>query len=798
MAGAVPKTALDAPALGGAPAALPLLAWLGAARWLPPLLLALGTILALMAAYSVRPSVAVDIGDYLDTPFLPFTRDRDTATADFYQPEVGRIAGEESYAWPASQTTVELPGGYDSILQVTLEAAPGLDAQGLKPYILSANGRRLWIARSSPRELVLVIPPDLAKAPTLTLRVEPGLVGDPDPPAGLVAQVKLAPARSYRWTGAESTIRLPGLGRGDWLVSVTAALKHPDGQPLDATISANGTVVANLPDGDRRQISFLVPATLVPDGDLTLVVHSNTFTDPRKIGALLYDVEVAPVGATPLLPPLKFVLYALVIALCLFACLARMTTRSDLAAVLALAVVLGGAVALVQARYPTAFLLPRLTVLALWSVALLLALEWLLRWAFARAGVPLSEWALRALLLVFFVGYWIKAGAMLYPYFVGIDMSLQLQWARRIWNGEFWSFYGTDNPMNERTMPTAEWGATRPVIPYSPWFHIFAGLFWFLPIPAVLAGHMFSALVDCSRVFLIALLGRKLGLSERESLFASLLCAVTPATFLLHSWGNLPTTFGIWWTLVSTVYIVVAYRRLGERGPFLILTLLLTITTLIYTVMAVFMMLFLIVLLPALWLIERRGAAQPRAFADATPGARRPVYAIGLAALLALLLSTVIYYGQYIPLILARTLPYFFGGSSGQQVGIQNHQPFLEYLADYIPRLGYTDRPVIFGLWIPLLLSLVGLFWVRKRRVLALAGSWLVISILFTIAGNRISMVDKQIFYFMPMMMLLAAPLIEWAWRRGIAGRLAVAAMYLFTFGAALLLWVERVATIRQ
>ena len=70
MAGAVPKTALDAPALGGAPAALPLLAWLGAARWLPPLLLALGTILALMAAYSVRPSVAVDIGDYLDTPLF--------------------------------------------------------------------------------------------------------------------------------------------------------------------------------------------------------------------------------------------------------------------------------------------------------------------------------------------------------------------------------------------------------------------------------------------------------------------------------------------------------------------------------------------------------------------------------------------------------------------------------------------------------------------------------------------------------------------------------------------------------
>ena len=64
---------------------------------------------------------------------------------------------------------------------------------------------------------------------------------------------------------------------------------------------------------------------------------------------------------------------------------------------------------------------------------------------------------------------------------------------------------------------------------------------------------------------------------------------------------------------------------------------------------------------------------------------------------------------------------------------------------------------------------------------------------LFTIVGSRIAMVDKQLFYFMPAMMLLAAPLLDWAWRRGLPGRLAVAALYLLTFAAALNLWVERV-----
>lgn len=776
------------------------------ARWLPPALLALATLLALLAAYAARPQVDVDIGDYLDTPFLPLTRDRSESAGDFFAREVGPVTAAEPFDWPADQAELVVPGRRSGIIQVTVLGTDALDATGLRRYTLSANGVRLWIARSSPRELALVIPPEVAAADTLRLRLEPGLNDDPMPPPGLVRQVQLAPARSFRWSGAESTIRLPGLGRGDWLVRLTAVVQHPDGQPLGATVSANGELVARLPDGDRRAIAFLVPASLVPDGDLTLTLRSNTYRDPRELGVLLYDLSVSPAGPATLLPPFKQLLYALAIALSLYWCLARLLRRPALAALLALALVLAGAWALAAARYPSAFMLPRLAALALWSVALLFALEYLLGWAFRAAGVPLSDWLMRALLLVFFAGYWLKAGAMLYPYFVGIDMALQLQWSRRIWSGEFWQFYGTGNPMNERTMPTAEWGANPPVIPYSPWFHIFAGVFQLLPMPATLAGHMFSALVDGSRVFLIALLGRKLGLAQREALFASLLYAVTPATFLLHSWGNLPTTFGIWWTLVSTVFIVVAYRRLDRPGPFVVLTLLLTITLLIYTVMAVFMMLFLALLLPALWLVWRRERGRPApaledlpaAFVAGHPREARSLTAIVLAALLALLVATLVYYGQYVPLVIERTLPYFFGGVPGQRAGKQNVQPFLEYLADYIPRLGYTARPVMFGLWVPLLLGIAGLWRVRSRRVLALMLSWFAIALLFTVAGSRISMVDKQLFYLMPALMILSAPLLEWAWARGLPGRLAVAALYLLSFAAALNLWIERVITIRQ
>ena len=92
-----------------------------------------------------------------------------------------------------------------------------------------------------------------------------------------------------------------------------------------------------------------------------------------------------PARSAPL-PPLKSLLYALTIALGLYWCLLRMIKRPVIAALLALALVLVGAWALATARYPTAFMLQRLAILALWSVLLLLALERLLPWGFAKAG----------------------------------------------------------------------------------------------------------------------------------------------------------------------------------------------------------------------------------------------------------------------------------------------------------------------------------------------------------------------------------------------------------------------------
>jgi hypothetical protein len=176
------------------------------------------------------------------------------------------------------------------------------------------------------------------------------------------------------------------------------------------------------------------------------------------------------------------------------------------------------------------------------------------------------------------------------------------------------------------------------------------------------------------------------------------------------------------------------------------------------------------------------------------------VLALALAGLAALALATLIYYGQYIPLILERTVPYFFqsGQPAAASTGAQQREPFLTYLTQYIPRTGYFHRPVAYGLQLALLLAAASLVGFGRTRLRTLLICWALVAALFTVAGSRIDMVDKQIFYLVPALALLAGWLLARLWQRGLPARLVVASVYLFTFAAALDLWVYRIMTIRQ
>jgi len=157
--------------------------------------------------------------------------------------------------------------------------------------------------------------------------------------------------------------------------------------------------------------------------------------------------------------------------------------------------------ALVVYRFPGGQIIDRLAALTVLSLALTLLMRPLTRWLLRQTGVSVTPAFTATLLIVFLVGFWLKAIGMLYPYFVGIDVFWHMDKARRIlFDGALPLYYSTNSPLNETTMPVAEWGRNPPVIPYSPWFHILATAYAIFPWPMEMTANFVSLLMDMSRV----------------------------------------------------------------------------------------------------------------------------------------------------------------------------------------------------------------------------------------------------------------------------------------------------------
>ncbi len=775
----------------------------------PYILLALLTVLVLTAAYAVRPTVRIDMGGDYDAAFL----------REFNGREIDAAGAAESFVWAPGQETLTVPGRRRGVWIATLRAAPGQPPGILNEAAVAVNDVRVDMPRRTSDSVLAKITPELGEADQLTFSLVSPLVGGALPPRDIVGEVVLAPARTYRWSKGESQVVLPNLGRGAWVVELGVVTRHPDDLPLDAEIRAGGMTLARLPEsGTPRVVRLLVPPAAVRDGSLELTIRSNVYEDPRPLGVLLSSVVVGPAaGAGPAaaLPPLGGLALALVIVLGAFASLqlaaggldgGRAPVQLWTTLGVALAVLAGGW-ALVAYRFPSSFMLPRLAALAVGSVLLLLVARPATRWLFRVAGAPLDDERppagaagqmagpafLGALLLIFIVSFWLKAGGAVFPYFVAIDVNWHMTRAQWILAGDLPRLYGTNSPLNETTMPTAEWGENRPVIPYSPWFHIFATAFAFVPFLSMdMAANLTSILLDSVRVLLIALIALRAGLGRRGALIAGATYAVLPVAFLLHSWGNLPTAFGLWLTLVCNTIVLCMWERLGERRVMVTLSVLLLLTFLMYTVTGVFMGVFLVLFTLLAWLNSRRGGEWS--------GLTRSLRPLWLAAGVAIALALVIYYGQYIPPIVEQTIPYmstvFTKGP--ESVGVER-PPFGQYLWSFVPHLDYRIWPgdyLYYGLAIPVLFTVPGFIALRGRPLpWTIFATWGTVALLFLLAGYRISMVDKQLFYLLPMICVCWAVCADYIWARWRWGRWAVIAVLLYSLYAALDQWVLRIVT---
>ncbi|MGC8875203.1 MAG: hypothetical protein ACP5SI_12260, partial [Chloroflexia bacterium] len=577
--------------------------------------------------------------------------------------------------------------------------------------------------------------------------------------------------------------------RDRWLLVWLGGHEYPGLADRLVTVEVNGVELGRVtvPRG-WQEFRFWIPAALQRSGSLKVALETTPFVpaeivggeDDRLVGVRVSRVELVPLrtGLSRGWPAPGALCLTLLFSFALYVGLATWVLPPGGALGVGL---LGAAViswALVVHRLQVSAYLPRLAAGTFVAVLLTLATGYVARWLYRWSGVSLGSRDLRALQAIFLVGFWLKGWGLLYPTAVAIDLKWHLWQAQRIVQGELPALY-RPGALSFWITPDQWTGGLESAVPYSPFYHITAAAFFFLPWPPYVTANLMSVLLDTSRAFLIYGLARKLGLGGRAGALAALLYGLLPATFLLHSWGNVPTTTGLWWALAATWYLVAGWEKLARWPVWLGLTFLLLGTMLYYSVTAAFITVLMILLLLGLW---RSRTTQ-----------FRPLGAIGLALVVAIALAVAIYYRQYVPSLVALLR----SGKLAAGVG-STGQPVHRFVWQTLVRLAAPHYSL---LW-PALLACAGL-WVGRERlhdelVRWLTGSWFLTGLLFTAVDYRVQLVDKHVFFLMPIWCLWAGVALDWLVGRKWAGRAVVWLTYLGLAAASVGTWVYRLSYVQQ
>lgn len=113
-----------------------------------------------------------------------------------------------------------------------------------------------------------------------------------------------SPGYPYRWTRSRATITVPGIGGGDWIVTLSATSGRPAGE---ATTSywhfPDRQSFMVLLSATPRQYHLLARTTAM--GDMVVHLHTTRYAaanDPRDLGFVLRHIRMSPLQS-PLQPP---------------------------------------------------------------------------------------------------------------------------------------------------------------------------------------------------------------------------------------------------------------------------------------------------------------------------------------------------------------------------------------------------------------------------------------------------------------------------------------------------------------
>jgi hypothetical protein len=662
---------------------------------------------------------------------------------------------------------------------------------GLKRRIIATaiDGRRFFEVQDVGKTTTYqaIIPSYITLNPDSELTIFSIPDVETTPPAITVRSLTVSEATVYRWSRSTSIVDFTGIADGWWQVNIQAALERPNGQSFQAYIQAGKRVFAPLdtPQTGFRTFQYLVDPQALPSGDLKVSIHSDALndpSDPRELGIPITTVGVEPLTTSwwHITPSLQLASMIVIAVFITFASI--MLGYPNVLIGLSVTTALAGAMLIDRSYLPEWY--PVLCIIVITSTLSIPVWYHILRWL-SHPELGFGSNTANLIVMMVIVSIWLKAGGVFWPFMVPIDISWHMDKVREmIATGNLAKFY-VPGSFSESVMPVTEWGADRPMIPYSPFYHFSSLLYAVFPWALESSAMVVSIILDVSRIVFIAVIARANGLSERTSAWAASIYAITPLTFLLHSWGNTPTTTGLWWTLACTTALVFWSSQLRQPRVFWSLVGITSITMLIYTVTAVFHVLFILTVAGIWWLQSPKQHHMPI----------REMLSI---TFIGLTISVVVYYGQYIMPIIERTIPYFInlGLNDSSAVGVER-PGFVAYMQGYTTLLHYSfafNGYLYYGLYIPMLLAIPGFLWLRRFKVLwSIMAAWYLIAVLFMFVGMRISMVDKQIFYILPIVSICSAVMFVGWWRRGISGQIMGVTIILFTLWSALQLWVYRI-----
>ena len=589
-------------------------------------------------------------------------------------------------------------------------------------------------------------------------------------------------AFTYRWTRKEAGITIPAIGQRDAEVILMMAGMGRGELPLPSvSVLANSVDVAHFQLNEAlAPYEVIVPAALIPTGNLELELRTTTFRPPadsRALGIIVESVAVAPAPASQPGPPPTWLLWGAVSAVGAIALVAGALLARPLPALALAAGMSGGIVALSVTQRQTLGLWaadgPRLIIVSGLVVLVGFGLTrlWLARRETVLATADATDQArhrsptpVTVASLLWLILWAIALSHLLgvdHPMFRSSDLVMNVHRWEAVANGE-WFF----------TMALP--GRSAIPAPYPP--ALYALL---LPLYQVVASDLALkslAVTVFSAIQIAALAAGAFVVATRAAgpvagLWAALLYGFAPAGYLLVSQGNFANIFG---QAAAGLALAALVSFADWRRPVAALVIVLTLGLAVLGHFGVFLTLL--------------GAAPLLAVAVATtrPHGRRQAVVLMVLFALVLAVCYLAYYQHFVDL-----------------VG-ENTQRIVATTADDAEDLGWSAgfavewrRTELALGWLGLPVGLAGVVALARvpNPAARLTLGWLAACVGFAAVGLVLGLSVRYHFFALTGIAIAGGVALAWLWRRGRLGVMAAGLVGLAWVGSGLAFWYTRIMT---